>query len=85
MDEEDGRLGPTPGHIIADPISRQSLMHVTDLRARQIGRADVLSDASTKSLCSSTANLKIRVPGSPFRDPASIRTFQALIPLRGRP
>jgi hypothetical protein len=71
MDEEDGRLGPPPGHIIGDgaysakygtrqqdgfqdPDRLKLLIDVTDVRARQPGRSDVLADASTKSLCNSS-------------------------------
>jgi hypothetical protein len=66
MDEEDGRLGPPRGHIIGngaakcrprqqhgseDPGRLQKLIDVTDGRARQTGRADVLTDALANSLC----------------------------------
>jgi hypothetical protein len=67
MDEEDGRLGPQPGHIIGngaylakygtrqqdgfqDPGESQRLIDVTGGRALKLGRFDVLTDASTKSL-----------------------------------
>jgi hypothetical protein len=73
MDEEDGRLGPPPGHIIGngpysakygtrqrdgfqDPGKLKPLIDVTDGRARQPGRTDVLTDALMMSLCSSPAN-----------------------------
>jgi hypothetical protein len=73
MDEEDGRLGPPPGHIIGngaysakygtrqrdgfqDPGKLKLLIDVTDGRARQPGRVDVLTDASMTSLCSSPPN-----------------------------
>jgi hypothetical protein len=51
MDEEDGRLGPPPGHIIGKAPTRLLLMHVTGGRAQQTGRADVLWDALAMSLC----------------------------------
>ena len=68
MDEEDGRLGPPPGHIIGngaysakygtrqqdgfqDPGKLRLLIDVTDGRARQPGRVDVLTDALMTSLC----------------------------------
>jgi hypothetical protein len=66
MDEEDGRLGPPRGHIVGDGASKcgprqqpgsedsgrlQKLIDVTDGRARQTGRADVLTDALANSLC----------------------------------
>ena len=49
MDEEDGRLGPLRGHIIGKVSA--SLMDVTGSRAQHDGRADVLWDALTMSLC----------------------------------
>ena len=51
MDEEDGRLGPPPGHIIGKAPTRPPLMHVTGGRAQHTGRADVLWDALAMSLC----------------------------------
>ena len=45
MDEEDGRLGPPPGHITGNlPID------VTGGRTQQTGRDDVLTDAPKMSL-----------------------------------
>jgi hypothetical protein len=89
MDEEDGRLGPPPGHIIGngpysakygarqqdgfhDPGLLEPLVDVTDGRARQLGRIDVLTDASAMSLCSSTEKLP-SLPGRMSRsfDPGS--------------
>ena len=65
MDEEDGRLGPRPGHIIGsgilDPARLQPLMNVTGSVARQIGPTDVLPDASTKS-CAIPRILRYRMP-----------------------
>jgi hypothetical protein len=68
MDEEDGRRGPLPGHIIGNgPYSAEygarqqdgfpdpdglKLMDVTGGRAHQPGRVDVLTDASMMPLCS---------------------------------
>ena len=77
MDEEDGRLGPPPGHIIGNgaysakygtrqrdgfqnPGRLKLLIDVTDGRARQPGRVDVLTDASMTSLCSSRAHFWFR-------------------------
>ena len=68
MDEDDGRPGPPPGHIIGngaysakygtrqqdgfqDPGKLKPLIDVTDGRARQLGRVDVLTDALMTSLC----------------------------------
>ena len=87
MDEEDGRLGPPPGHIIGNgtysakygtrqpdgiqnPGRLQLLVDVTGVRAWQSGRADVLADASTKSLRQTSAYLQAsgarnRVLGAP--------------------
>jgi hypothetical protein len=87
MDEEDGRLGPPPGHIIGnraysakygtrqldgfqDPGTLQLLIDVTGDRARQSARADVLADASTKSLRQTSTYLQAsgarnRVLGAP--------------------
>jgi len=56
MDEEDGRLGPTPGHIIGN-AAIAAPVDVTALRARQSGRTDALTDAFTKPLHNSSANL----------------------------
>lgn len=52
MDEEDGRLGPPPGHIIGN-----LLIDVTGGRTQQPGRDDVLTDADMKSLRHQSINL----------------------------
>ena len=49
MDEEDGRLGPLPGHIVGARSRRQ--MNVTGSRAQQTGRVDAPQDARATSLC----------------------------------
>jgi hypothetical protein len=103
MDEEDGRPGPPPGHIIGDgsyfakygtrqqegfqdPGRLKLLIDVTEGRARQSGRVDALTDASTMSLCSSSANscsyaetrMAFLVPGS-----AANRMHSHLYPPQG--
>ncbi len=81
MDEEDGRLGPLPGHNIGNASPRP--MNVTGSRAQQDGPADVLTDASTMSLClpPSHSNLKtLRVPRvSILRSGIDQRLTKALI------
>jgi len=58
MDEEDGRLGPTPGHILGN-VALAAPTDVTALRALQSGRADALTDASTKSLRHQQKDLRL--------------------------
>ena len=71
MDEEDGRLGPTPGHIIGN-VAFTAPIGVTALRARQVGRADALTDASTKSLRHPKISKTPEFPKSLFWDLGSI-------------
>ncbi len=91
MDEEDGRPGPPPGHIIGngaysaeygtlqrdgfqDPDRLKLLIDVTGVRARQTGRADVPTDASTKSLCNSPLNF---LPSTGVLLPSSVSGARA--------
>ena len=89
MDEEDGRLGPLPGHIIGtgsyfarygtrqrdgfqEPRKLKLLMDVTGGTARQLGRCDVLTDASTMSLRHSRALLQTSIVLSLFSRAGSV-------------
>lgn len=86
MDEEDGRLGPTPGHIIGNRIVRYPPLNVTDLRARQIGRVDVLTDALAKSLCHSHSHLQsLGAPSLDFETWGRIPFLKRPTPFRGKP
>jgi hypothetical protein len=63
MDEEDGRLGPQPGHNIGKVYTLP--MDVTGSRAQQTGRVDALQDARTKSLCHLREHSYPQISGKP--------------------